>query len=220
MAAVGNARPRGRGRQGGGLPRGYQTLPLRIPPGQAPQLRQRLGIGGNGNGGTPAPAGPRTPRVNPPGVGMMNPPGQGPAPGRGRGRGRGQGQGQGGAAGSPRHNGNGPGVGAAALPGPGGRQLAARVASGAITQEQAQRTMKQRQTLEKAYGKDWRSKISAAAGGKTFAQVRKGLAKNPGNAKLAALNKKLLEGRKAALEAARKKNAGGGKKQPATEGAE
>jgi len=205
MPAVGNARPRGRGRgrQQGGGPRGFQTLPLRIPPGQAGPLKQRLGLGGNGNGGTPAPG---AGKVNPPGRGMMNPPGQGPAqpsrPTRGRGRGRGQGA----------DNGKGIGLGGAALPGPGGRQLAARVSSGAITQEQAQRTMKQRQTLEKAYGKDWRQQIASAAGGKTFAQVRQGLKRNPGNAKLAALNKRLLEGRKKALEGARKKNAAGGKK--------
>lgn len=144
-------------------------------------------------------------RVNPPGRGMMNPPGQGPAgsPQRGVGqRGRGQGPGQGAG------KGNGIGVGPAALPGPGGAQLARRVSSGAITQEQAQRTMQQRQTLAKAFGPDWRDKLSA--GGKSFSDVRAGLAKNPKDPKLAALNKKLIAGRKAALGAARKKNSGGG----------
>jgi hypothetical protein len=99
------------------------------------------------------------------------------------------------------------GVGGAALPGPGGRQLAARVQSGAITQAQAQQTMQQRQTLQKAFGSNWRDKLNQ--GGKSFAQVNAGLKKNPGNAKLAALRKKLLEGRKSALEQARQKVGGG-----------
>lgn len=195
--ALGNARPRGRGRgrmerlPGGGLPRGIKPMPLG-PGGQLPRPR----AGGNGNGGTAAPG----QRVNPPGQGMMNPPGQGPArPARGRGA---QGKGQG------AENGKGVGVGGAALPGPGGRQLAARVASGAIDQEQAQRTMKQRQTLAKAFGKDWRDKL--AVGGQSFSEVRAGLKKSPGNPKLAALNKRLLANRKSLLEAARKKNAGDG----------
>jgi hypothetical protein len=93
------------------------------------------------------------------------------------------------------------------MPGPGGRQLQARVASGAITNEQAQKTMQQRQTLAKALGPNWRDKISG--GGKSFAQVNAGLKKNPKNPKLMALRKKLTEGRKSALEAARAKNKGG-----------
>jgi hypothetical protein len=142
-------------------------------------------------------------RVNPPGRGMMNPPGQGPANGgtqapgpRGR-RGGGQGTGKGG----------GVGLGGAAMPGPGGRQLQARVSSGAITQEQAQKTMQQRQTLAKAFGPDWRSKLSV--GGKSFSQVNAGLKKNPGNAKLAAIRKKLIANRSSVLEGARKKGKGG-----------
>lgn len=196
-AALGNARPRGRGRgngmvrlPGGNLPRGIKPMPL------GPQRIPRPGANGNGNGngGTAAP-------VNPPGRGMMNPPGQGPArPARGRGA---QGKGQG------ADRGKGVGVGGAALPGPGGRQLAARVSAGKITQEQAQRTMQQRQTLAKAFGPDWRDKLQV--GGQSFAEVRRGLAKNPGNAKLAAINKRLLENRKKALEAARSQNTGGSK---------
>lgn len=131
-------------------------------------------------------------------------PGRGPgnggtvAPGRPA-RGGGQGQGQ------------RVGLGKAALPGPGGRQLAARVSSGAITAEQAKRTMQQRQTLAKAFGKDWREKISASTGGRSFADVNVGLKKSPKDPKLVALRKKLLAGRSAALAAARKKNKGGGK---------
>jgi hypothetical protein len=140
---------------------------------------------------------------------MLNPPGQGPAqPPRGAAPG-GRGRGQNGVPGSPRQNGAGgkAGVGGAALPGPGGRQLAARVSAGAIDQQQAQRTMQQRQTLAKAFGKDFRSKLEV--GGKSFADVNKGLKANPGNAKLAALRKKLLENRKAVLASAREKNGGG-----------
>lgn len=147
-------------------------------------------------------------RVNPPGTGMLNPPGQGPAgpqrPGvapRGGGNGNGQ----------PGRAGKGPGIGGAALPGPGGRQLAARVASGAITGQQAQRTMGQRQTFQKAFGKDFRSQLEV--GGKSFADVNAMLKKNPGNAKLAALRKRLVENRSKVLEAARKKNGGGGEGQ-------
>jgi hypothetical protein len=105
-------------------------------------------------------------------------------------------------------NGKGIGVGGAALPGPGGRQLAARVESGAITQEQAQRTMQQRQTLAKALGSDWQDKLSV--GGSSFAQVNKQLKANPGNPKLAAIRKKLVANRSTLLTAARAKNKGGG----------
>lgn len=143
-------------------------------------------------------------KVNPRGAGMLNPPGQGnypPKKGPGgqlpqRGRGRGSAPKGGGAA-----------LGGQALPGPGGRQLQARVASGAITNEQAQRTMGQRQTLAKAFGPGFREKLQV--GGKSFADVNKGLKANPGDATLAALRKKLLENRKAVLAAARKKNEGG-----------
>jgi hypothetical protein len=139
-------------------------------------------------------------RVNPPGQGMMNPPGQGPArQARGRSGAAQQGKGIGG--------GKGAGVGGAALPGPGGRQLAAKLASGAIDKSQAQRTMQQRQTLAKTFGKDFRSKLEV--GGKSFADVNKGLKANPGNAKLAALRKRLLENRKSVLEQARQKAGGG-----------
>lgn len=185
--ALGNARPRGRGRgrmerlPGGGLPRGGRMPnPKQMPPKGMP------GPGGRlpqtpGNGGTEA-----------------------PAPGRGRGqRGVGaQGKGQGAA------NGKGIGVSGAAMPGPGGRQLAAKVASGAITQEQADRTMKQRQTLKKALGSDWREKLSV--GGQSFAQVNKQLKANPGNAKLAAIRQKLVANRSKLLAGARSKAQGGG----------
>lgn len=190
MAALSNARPRGRGRG-----RGIERLPGGNLPKQGRMPRGPMGVPPKQ---MPGPGGPG-------GRGPGNGGTMAPArPARGRGR---QGKGQG------AMKGKGIGVGGAALPGPGGRQLAARVASGAITQEQAQRTMRQRQTLQKAFGKDWREKISASAGGKSFAEVNKGLKANPKNPKLVALRKKLLAGRKAALEAARAKNKGGeGKK--------
>lgn len=150
-------------------------------------------------------------RVNPPGRGMMNPPGQGPTtlPRRTGGNGgttapRQAGGGQGGGK---------AGIGGQALPGPGGRQLEARVQSGAITQEQAQRTMQQRQTLSKALGPNWRDKLQV--GGKSFAQVNKQLKANPDNAKLAAIRKKLVENRSKVLASARSKGGGAGKKAPA-----
>lgn len=181
------------------------------------------------NGGTAAPRGRRRPPaparplgplpVNPRGRGLMNPAGEGPdspagfAPrgrastGRGRvgnpqaagGQGKPLGQGMGGKGATAGKV----GVGGAALPGPGGRQLAARVSSGKITQEQADRTMKQRQTLQKAFGSDWRSKLQV--GGQSFAQVNKGLSASPSNPKLAALRKKLLSNRKALLTQAQSK---------------
>lgn len=163
------------------------------PGGQLPQTP--------GGGGTEAPATGRGRRPNPPGRGMMNPPGQGNPPqrrGQGQGQPQGKGQGQGKA-----------GVGGAALPGPGGRQLAAKVASGAITQEKAQQTMQQRQTLAKALGPDWREKLSV--GGQSFAEVNKGLKANPKDPKLAAIRKKLLANRSSVLETARAKNKGAGK---------
>lgn len=141
---------------------------------------------------------------------MMNPPGQGnypPKRGPGgqlpqaapAGRGKAGGQGVGGKADTA--------VGAAGLPGPGGRQLAARVSSGAITGEQAQRTLQQRQTLQKALGPNWREQLQV--GGKSFADVNKGLKANPQDPTLAALRKKLLTNRQSVLERARKKNKGG-----------
>lgn len=92
------------------------------------------------------------------------------------------------------------------MAGPGGRQLAARVSSGKITQEQADRTLKQRQTLAKAFGSGWREKLSV--GGKSFADVNAGLKANPKDPKLAALRKKLLANRSSTLEAARTKGKG------------
>lgn len=95
------------------------------------------------------------------------------------------------------------GIGGAGLTGPGGRQLEARVQSGAITSEQAQKTMQQRQTLAKALGPNWRDKLEV--GGQSFARVNAGLKKNPGNAKLAAVRKKLITNRASLLESAAKK---------------
>jgi hypothetical protein len=133
---------------------------------------------------------------------MMNPPGQGPAGGRPQ-RGVGaNGNGQGAT------NGKGVGVGGQAMPGPGGRQLQAKVESGAITQQQAQKTMQQRQTLAKALGPNWRDKLQV--GGQSFAQVNKQLKANPGNAKLAAIRKKLVANRAQVLAGARSKLKGGG----------
>lgn len=197
MPAVAGNRRRGRGRapELGRMPGGTISKNPMAP---------KRGPGGmlarNGSGGG---------RVNPPGQGMMNPPGQGSArPGRGKPRGQGMG-GKADTAGKA-------GVGGAGMAGPGGRQLAAKVASGAITQEQADRTMQQRQTLRKSLGPNWRDKLQV--GGKSFAEVNKGLKANPDNAKLAAIRKKLVENRSKVLAGARSK-AGGKKKAPEPAGA-
>ncbi|HEX7246423.1 MAG TPA: hypothetical protein VF245_12760 [Solirubrobacterales bacterium] len=89
-----------------------------------------------------------------------------------------------------------------------GRQLSRRVATGAITEKQAQRTAKERQTLKAAYGEDWRDKVFGGAG--KLQAARQKLAENPGNAKLIALNKRLQGSRQDAVQAARAKLKGGG----------
>jgi len=142
------------------------------------------------NGGTTAPGGRGRQR---PGQGQPPVPGQPPTPGTGQG---------GGGAPAPAA-----GVSGGGMVGPGGRQLSARVSSGAITQEQATKTMQQRQTLAKALGPDWREKLSV--GGKSFAQVNAGLKKNPGNPKLAALRKRLVANRSTLLANAKKKPGAG-----------
>ncbi len=120
--------------------------------------------------------------------------GQTPPVPRTTGRGRAQANGQRGS------------LGGAVTPGL-GRQLTSRVQSGAITQDQAQRTAQQRQTLQKAFGPDWRQKVYGDTG---YAQrTRSALSKSPDNAQVAALNKRLMERRKQMLEAARKKNGQG-----------
>lgn len=207
MPALAGNKVRGRGR-GRGPAQG--NLPVRLPSGVPhvlPQSASSASVGG---------ASLVPPTLNAPGP--TNPTSSGPplksltgnqprTPGRGRGA---QGNGQGAT------KGKGIGLGGAALPGPGGRQLAARVSSGKITSEQAQRTMQQRQTLAKALGPNWRDKLSV--GGQSFAQVNAGLKKSPGNAKLAALRKRLIANRSSLLESARKKN--GGREAGKTEGGE
>lgn len=93
-------------------------------------------------------------------------------------------------------------VGGASTPGL-GRQLTSRVQSGAISQEQAQKTAQQRQLLEKAFGADWRTKVFGDAG--YVRRARGAMAKNPQDPQVAALNKQLMERRQKALAAARKR---------------
>lgn len=52
-----------------------------------------------------------------------------------------------------------------------GQQLTNRVNSGRISQEQAEKTAQQRQTLKKAFGSDWRSQVYAGSGVK---EIREG----------------------------------------------
>lgn len=88
-----------------------------------------------------------------------------------------------------------------------GRQLSRRVKSGAITQEQAQKTAGERKTFREAFGKDWRTKVSGDRG--YVQRTRLAAAKDPSNPRLAALNKKLMERRSRMLKAARKKTGEG-----------
>lgn len=97
-------------------------------------------------------------------------------------------------------------VGNAVMPGPGGAQLARRVASGAINQEQAQRTMQQRQTLRKAFGPDFRQKVFGDVG--YLQRTRAALAKDPNNPQVAALNKQLMQRRQKMLAAAKARLSG------------
>lgn len=90
-----------------------------------------------------------------------------------------------------------------------GRQLSSRVASGAITQQQAQRTQRQRQLLENSLGSDWRQQVYGGQGRikKLRAQAQEGGLES-GRAK--GILQQLLEARKQALaramtQAARKR---------------
>lgn len=106
---------------------------------------------------------------------------------------------QGGAGGNGRNGGNGGGLQL-------GDQLQHRVQSGAITQQQAQRTAQQRQTLEKAFGPNWRQRVF----GVNVGNLRSGLAGGKkGNPRYQAAYKAALERRKQMLAAARQKLAGG-----------
>lgn len=81
-----------------------------------------------------------------------------------------------------------------------GGQLERRVSSGAIDMAQAKKVAGQRQTLRKAYGKDWRNKVYGDTG--YARRTRTALAKNPTSQRLQALNKQLMERRKRLLKRA------------------
>lgn len=168
-----------------------QKVGRRRPPTGRQEEISRQGRAARQGQGNPAPrVAPGTPR------GFGGP--RQPQPGQGNGRARQPG------------GGGAPGVGPQALSGPGGAQLARRVASGAISQEQADRTMKERQTLKKAFGPNWRDKAFGGTG--KVQQARQQLAANPNDPKLLALNRRLMEQRQAAVTAAR--NGGGEGAQP------
>jgi len=87
-----------------------------------------------------------------------------------------------------------------------GRQLQSRVASGAITLEQAQKTARQRQTFKKAYGSDWRQNVY----GMDVGGLRTGLAgESADDPQYQAAYAIALERRKKMLELARAKLNGG-----------
>lgn len=79
-----------------------------------------------------------------------------------------------------------------------GRQLNARVQSGAIDQDQAQQTARERQMLEENYGPDWRTKVYGGAG---IVRANRKALQGPGEHPQAeAFRQKLMEDRKRALE--------------------
>lgn len=79
-----------------------------------------------------------------------------------------------------------------------GQQLSSRVASGAITQQQAQRTQRQRQLLENSLGSDWRQQVYGGQGRikKLRAQAQQGGLES-GRAK--GILAQLMEARKQAI---------------------
>lgn len=83
-----------------------------------------------------------------------------------------------------------------------GKQLGSRVASGAITRAQAEKTAKQRQTFKAAFGANWRDKVY----GQNVGGLRRGLSgANAGNEQYSAAYKNSLERRKQMLARAKKK---------------
>lgn len=79
-----------------------------------------------------------------------------------------------------------------------GRQLSSRVSSGAITQNQAERTQRQRQLLQSRYGADWRDQVYGGQGRiqKLRAQAQQGGLES-GRAK--GILAQLMEARKQAI---------------------
>ena len=83
-----------------------------------------------------------------------------------------------------------------------GRQLSRRVNEGAISQEQGERTARERNELERVYGPDWRQKVF----GEDVQRLRVGLAgAQKGNPQYQAAAQQIKEARKKALEKARKR---------------
>lgn len=87
-----------------------------------------------------------------------------------------------------------------------GNQLARRVQQGAISEDQAQQTMHEREILKAAFGKDWRSKIPMpeAGGGRNFRELRTDLAgEGQGDPNLEQAYQEALKSRLEAVEQAR-----------------
>lgn len=84
-----------------------------------------------------------------------------------------------------------------------GRQLSRRVASGAVTQPQADQVASDRALLESVYGPNWRVKVF---GDKGYVQrTRAQLAQEPNDPQVRALYEQLMRQRSSALERAKKK---------------
>lgn len=81
-----------------------------------------------------------------------------------------------------------------------GKQLRRRVQSGVITQKQAERTARQRQTFKAAYGDNWREKVY----GENVGALRKGLSGDT-TGQFGAAYKQSLRRRKAMLSRAKAK---------------
>lgn len=74
-----------------------------------------------------------------------------------------------------------------------GKQLSSRVSSGAVSQERAEHTAKERALLAKAFGPDWRQHVYGSVG--YVKNARKQLRAGSTDPNVAALYKKLMEDR-------------------------
>lgn len=98
-----------------------------------------------------------------------------------------------------------------------GSQLTQRVKSGVASPQQAMQTSKERETFEKAYGKNWRFKVFGGTshmgemhGMGMMAKLRRQLKRNPNSPQLRAYYETLMRRRAEMLKHAEAKLAGAG----------
>lgn len=84
-----------------------------------------------------------------------------------------------------------------------GQQLSSRVDSGAIDQERAEQTARERAMFAKAFGKNWRQHVYGSVG--ALKNARKSLAEGSTDPNVAAFYKKLMEERQRMLAIARER---------------